>query len=192
MRVHGPAARRTARSSVRSALAFGVLAAAAVLMTPEDAAAQYRSYTFGFEAGYLHLTEDMKLKPHNVMVGMFGGYKGSDQWWYYSRAAVSFPGELDGDPHTVVLLHAVPISARYYFQTDAFRPYVGVTNSFQYLFNTNEEAAAFWGPGVVAGVEVKLRRDMFLGIELDAFYMFNFSGPDAQVLSASGQLIFFL
>jgi len=158
----------------------------------KEAQAQYRSYTFGFETGYMLLTEGTELRPHNLAFGLFGGYKLTDNWWFSGRALLSFPGQLDRAPNTVVMLHIVPISVQYYFATDALRPYVGLTNSFQLLFNANTSQSAYWGPGVEAGLEIKLRRDLFLGIKADSFIMLVFEGPAAAIVSVTTQLIFFL
>jgi hypothetical protein len=169
-----------------------MLAAALALLPAERAEAQYRSYTFGFETGYMALTEGTELRPHNFAVGLFGGYKLSDNWWFSGRALVSFPGQLDLAPNTVVLLHLVPVSVQYYFLTDAFRPYVGLSNSFQFLVNNNTSTSVFWGPGVQAGMEFKLRRDLFLGLKADGYMMLVFEGPPAAVITTTAQLIFFL
>lgn len=178
--------------SARSLLAPILLAGFAALAPARDAEAQYRSYTFGFEAGYMLLTEGTELMPHNLGFGLFGGYKLTDNWWFSGRALLSFPGQLDRAPNTVVMLHVVPISVQYYFATDAIRPYVGLTNSFQVLFNANTSASAFWGPGVGAGLEIKLRRDLFLALKSDGFMMLVFEGPPAAVVSVTSQLVFFL
>ncbi len=180
---------------VRASLPGLVLAAAFALLpalVPAQAAeAQYRSYTFGFETGYVGLGEGTELKTHNFAFGLFGGYKLTDQWWFSGRAMLSFPGQLDGAPNTVVLIHAVPISVQYYFLTDSFRPYVGLTNSFQILANANTSSSVFWGPGAQAGLEFKLARDIFLGFKADAFMMITFDQP-TPIVTASSQLIFFL
>ena len=162
------------------------------LAPAREAQAQYRSYTFGFEAGYMLLTAGTELRPHNVGFGLFGGYKLSDNWWSSGRALLYFPGQLDRAPNTVVVLHLVPISVQYYFATDALRPFVGLTNSLQILINANTSSSAFWGPGLNAGVEFKLRRDLFLSIKSDGFMMLVFSGPPAAVISVTTQLVFFL
>lgn len=158
-----------------------------------DAAAQYRNYTFGFEGGYALLTEGTALKLNNFALGLFGGWKSSDHWWFSGRAMLSFPGQLDNAPNTVVLLHIVPISVQYYFKTDDLRPYVGLTNSFQITFNSTDSVpAAMWGPGVTAGTEIKLRRDLFLGLKADGFWMLRFGHGPPFLVTATAQLIFFL
>jgi hypothetical protein len=164
----------------------------ALLFLPRLAEAQYKNGQFGFEGGYFFIGEDSGLTSHNFAIGMRGAYKNTDQWWFSARAMVSFPGDIGGRDNTVVLLHLVPVDVRYYFQTDSFRPFVGVTNSFQFLFNQEIESDVFWGPGVTAGMEIRLRRDIFLGIEIDAYWMFVFEGPDAPLISVTPQLIFFL
>ncbi len=174
------------------ALLPATLLAAGLLAFPEAAQAQYRNFTFGFEGGYMALTAGTELRPHNFGIGLFGGYKLSDHWWLSGRALLSFPGQLDRQPNTVVLLHVVPLSVQYYFATDAVRPFVGLTNSFQFLFNNDTSKSAFWGPGVEAGIEFKLRRDLYLGVKSDGFMMLVFEGPPAAVISVTTQLIFFL
>lgn len=175
----------------RLAATIGVLTLAA-LLAPREASAQYKNFTFGFEGGYFLLTKGSELKPHNFGLGLFGGYKLSDQWWLTGRAMVSFPGQLDNAPNTVVLLHLTPVAARYYFLTDSFRPFVGITNAFHILINNTTAHDVFWGPGVTAGMEFKLKRDLYLGVEADAYWMFVFEGDDAQIVTATAQLIFFL
>lgn len=156
------------------------------------ASAQYKNAQFGFEGGYFLIGRDSQLTLHNFMVGLRGGYKSTDRWWFTARAGLSFPGDDGAANNTVVLLHLVPVDVRYYFQTDSFRPFVGVTNSFQLLFNQEIESAAFWGPGVTTGMEIRLRRDLFLGVQLDAYWMFVFEGEDAPLITATTQLLFFL
>ncbi|MBI2377471.1 MAG: hypothetical protein HYV07_25950 [Deltaproteobacteria bacterium] len=172
-----------------------IVALAVVLATSaasRSALAQYRSFTFGAEAGYIGMTSGTELKPHNAAFGMFGGFKQSDHWWFTARAMASFPGQLDNAPNTVVLLQIEPISVRYYLETDDLRPYVGLTNSFLLLFNHTTHNDAMWGPGISGGLEIKLKRDLFLGFEVDVYHMLVFEGPDAQLIQGNGQLIFFL
>ena len=166
--------------------------ALAALLAPGEASAQYKNFTFGFEGGYFLLTKGTELKPHNFGLGIFGGYKLSDNWWLGGRALVTFPGQLDNAPNTVVLLHVTPVAARYYFKTDAFRPFLGVTNAFHFLINNSTSHSVFWGPGVTAGMEFKLKRDLYMGVQSDAYWMFVFEGDDAQIVTATAQLIFFL
>jgi hypothetical protein len=171
-----------------TAVAVGVLALAA----GSRAEAQYKSGQFGFEGGYFFLGSRSLLNQHNFSFGLRGGYKASDHWWFMGRAQLSFPPEQVPPNSTVVLLHLVPIEARYYFQTDAWRPFVGITNSFQLLFNQDINHTAVWGPGGTAGMEFRLRRDLYLGFELDAFWMLVFEGDDFPLVTATTQLIFFL
>ncbi len=154
--------------------------------------AQYRGNQFGFEAGYSFLGKKAGLDSHGFLVGLRGAFKTTDHWWFSGRALVSFRGEQDFSNNTVVLLHVVPVDARYYLQTDYFRPFVGVTNSFQFLFNQTIDTNVLWGPGVTGGLEIRLKRDTFLAFQLDAYWMFVFEGPDAPLLTATSQLIFFL
>ncbi len=173
-------------------IAAGTIAGA--LAISGDAEAQYRNYTFGFEGGYALFTEGTGLKPNNFALGMFGGYKSSDHWWFSGRALISFPGQRDNSPNTVIHLHFTPISVQYYFLTDNFRPYVSLTNAFQFSANTsgNTVPGVLWGPGVEAGMDFKLRRDLFLGFKATGLYMLKFDGPSAQVVTVTSQLIFFL
>lgn len=157
------------------------------------AEAQYKSYNFGFEGGYLAMTEGIGLKPHNFDLGIFGGWKASDRWWFNAKAALSFPGQLNNAPHTVIVLQLAPIMVKHYFMTDAFRPFVGLTNAFFFTINGDASVpTAVWGPGANAGMEFKLARDLFLGFEGTAYYTFNFDGDDAAVFTVNTQLIFFL
>lgn len=173
-------------------LAFALFLGAAAL-APSDAQAQYRNFTFGFEAGYMGMTDGTRQKPHTIGFGLFGGWKTSDHWWFTHKALLGFSGQLDNAPNTIVNLHVVPIMARYYIKTDSVRPFVGVSNAFQFTFNgTSSLPGAMWGPGGAAGIEFKLRRDLFLGFEGNAFYMIVFDGENAGVFTANAQLIFFL
>jgi hypothetical protein len=156
------------------------------------AEAQYKSMQFGFEAGYMFIGKASLLNQNNLSFGLRGGYKVSDHWWLTAGAQMAFTGDQGGRDNTVILLHLVPVDARYYFETDAFRPFVGLTNSFQLLFNQEIESTAFWGPGVTAGVELKLKRDMYLGFQGDAYWMLVFEGDDAPLATLTAQLIFFL
>ena len=164
----------------------------ALVALPRVADAQYKNAQFGFEGGYFYVGKNAGLSEHNFCIGMRGGYKSTDRWWFTARAGLSFPSDVGGVDNTVVLLHLVPVDVRYYFETDAFRPFVGVTNSFQLLFNQEIESNAFWGPGITGGMEFRLRRDLFLGVQLDLFWMFVFEGDDAPLGTATTQLIFFL
>ena len=170
-----------------------LLATLFLCLAPRASLAQYKNGQFGFEGGYFFLGENTGLTSHNFALGLRGAYKNTDHWWFTARAMVSFPGEpVSPRDNTVVLFHLVPVEVRYYFQTDSFRPFVGVTNSFQFLFNQDQQSDVYWGPGVDAGMEFRLRRDLFLGFQIDAYWMFVFEGPDAPILTASTQLIFFL
>lgn len=173
-----------------SLLALGLVSLASAF--PNTAHAQYKNGQFGFEGGYSFLGENAELDPHSFLVGMRGAYKASDHWWFSARAALSFRGEQNRSQKTVVLFHVVPVDVRYYFLTDSFRPFAGITNSFQFLFNKTVEQTVLWGPGVTAGMEIKLKRDLFLGFQVDGFWMFVFEGPDAPKVTATTQLIFFL
>lgn len=172
-----------------SAALFAVLVLAAWSSRAE---AQYKNAQIGFEGGYMFLGNESALHSHGLLLGLRGGYKASDRWWFTARAAVSFRGEETGSNRTVVLFHLVPVDVRYYFQTDAFRPFVGLTNSFQLLFNQTIETNVMWGPGITAGMEFRLKRDLFLGFQGDAKWLFVFEAPDVPLVTLTTQLIFFL
>ncbi len=176
----------------RLVIFLALLVASVVGPGTGEARAQYKSGQIGFEGGYMFLGRDAGLDSHGLLVGLRGGYKASDRWWFSARAGVSFRGEQDTSGRTVVMFHLVPVDARYYLATDAVRPFVGVTNSFQILANQTIPSSVFWGPGAVAGVETRLARDVFLGFQVDASWMLVFEGPDAPMVTATSQLLFFL
>lgn len=161
-------------------------------VSPGRAEAQYKSGQFGFEAGYLYLNPSSLLNTHNLMLGLRGGYKVSDHWWFTARAQLSFPSEQVPPNSTVVLLHLAPVDARYYFQTDTFRPFLGVTNSFQFFFNQDIGHTVVWGPGACGGMEFRLRRDLYLGVQADVYYMFEFEGTNFPMFTLTSQILFFL
>ncbi|MCK6550871.1 outer membrane beta-barrel protein [Myxococcota bacterium] len=179
------------RATARLLFSLGVMLAC--LCAAPAAEAQYKNTQFGFEAGWFFVGKDSGLAPaNNLSFGLRGGYKSADRWWFTARAHLAFTGDVSPRDNSVVLMHLVPVDVRYYFQTDAFRPFVGLTNSFQILFNQDIESDAFWGPGVTAGMELKLQRDIYLGFQVDAYWMFVFQGADAPLATATTQLIFFL
>lgn len=176
-------------------------AAAAVLalglfLVGDRAEAQYKNGQIGFEGGYFFLTNTGSegfLDPHGFLLALRGGYKGTDHWWFTARAGVSFRGEEDPlSNRTVVMFNLMPVDARYYFLTDNFRPFVGVGSTFNFLFNQSIETSVIWGPQATAGLEFRLRRDMFLGFQADAGWNFVFEGSDAPFVTLTSQLIFFL
>lgn len=174
-----------------------VLAASAALLTvfvlgSPQARAQYKNGQFGFEGGYYLLGKSSELTMHNFTVGLRGGYKVSDRWWFTGRAHIGFIGERTASGNTVVLFHLVPLDARYYFKTDALRPFIGVTNSFQFLFHQTIENTVRWGPGVTAGLEIRLHRDIYLGFETDLYWMLAFEHSGAPLFTLTTQLLFFL
>lgn len=160
---------------------------------PRSAAAQYKNAQVGFDVGYSFMEEKSGLDAHAVLVALRGAYKASDNWWFSARAGVSFRGERgDRSDNTVVLLHLQPVDARYYFLTDRLRPFVGVTNAFTFLANETLPWNVGWSPGVNAGLEIRLRRDLYLGFEVDAYYNLVFEGPDHAAVTGTTQLLFFL
>ena len=85
--------------------------AAGVLLQAAPAEAQYRNFTWGFEAGYYLFTppETTGIDSHTFNLGFFAGAKLDDNWWYYGRATLGFTGEsVPGFENTVVVLHLVP------------------------------------------------------------------------------------
>jgi len=165
------------------------------LLSPAGSAlAQYKSYTFGFDLGYVNVEPTTQVRAHNWVFGAFGGYKIEDHWWIYSRANVSFTKHTNPSlSNTVVLLYAEPIAVRYYVFTDRYRPWVGISSVFNHFANRQDGGLpTWWGPAVSAGFDFKLRRDLFLGLEGNSAYLINFDGPDALTFRGGLQLIFFL
>ena len=177
-------------------VAFAALAVVAVCPTP--AHAQYKNNQFGFEVGYMYIGDATGLDPHGPLFGLRAAYKASDHWWFSVRAGLSVRPdenpELGGSTrsNTVFMFSLVPVEARYYFQTDNVRPFIGISNIFQFLTNQEINADVFWGPGVTAGIEFKLRRDLFIGFQVDGYYMLTFGVDDAPLVTATTQLNFFL
>ena len=158
---------------------------------PRDAEAQYKSGQLGFEAGYGFYAPDLAVDGHNFMVGLRGAFKAEDHWWFSARGLLSFRGEAVSE-RTVVILSVVPVAVRYYILTDSFRPFVGITNTFQFFFNSARGTPIYWGPGGEVGVEIKLVRDIFLGFQADVYYLFGFEVPDDPMFTVTAQLNFFL
>jgi len=159
-----------------------------------SASAQYKSYTFGFDIGYLNVDANTGIRADNVAVGAFGGYKIEDNWWLYSRADVSLSKHINPSLiNTVVILHVEPVAVRYYLFTDRYRPWISVSSVFNHFANRQDNGLpTWWGPAASAGFDFKLSRDLFLGIEAQQYYMINFDGPDAWGFRAGTQLIFFM
>jgi hypothetical protein len=173
-------------------LLLGSIIAGAVCLWSGEAEAQYKNGQIGFEGGYFFLGSESGLDQHAFLVALRGAYKISDHWWFTARAGVSFRGEQVNEEKTVVLFHLTPIDARYYFATDRLRPFVGLTNSFQFLFNNSTDQSVWWGPGAVVGAEFLIRRDLFIGVQADASWMFVFEGADVPMMTTTVQLLFFL
>lgn len=157
-----------------------------------EANAQYKSAQLGFEGGYGFYGEDLLVDSHSFMVGLRGAFKATDHWWFSARGLLSFRGEQDISQRTVVLLNLTPVAARYYFFTDSFRPFLGITNAFQFFFNTADGTRIAWGVGAEGGLEFKIVRDVFIGLQADALYVFAFERPDDPVVTVTAQLNFFL
>lgn len=170
---------------------LAIVATLALAAQSAPAFAQYRSHQFGFEAGYLFYGTDasVPVEDHGPLVGLRAGWKLTDQFWLTSRAGFAWRDQVVDVDQTIFILHLVPIAARYYVLTDRFRPFVGVTNSFQFFANGGA-GNVFWGPGGSAGLEVRLRRDMFLGFQLDVFHMWG--DGEYPVVASTLQLDFFL
>lgn len=173
-------------------LAYLLLFGLAVWARPQVAEAQYKNNQIGVETSYYYIAEDLGLKSNGVLVALRGAYKASDHWWFTARAGLSFRGEVANTDQTAVVLHIMPIDARYYIQTDRVRPFIGVSNAFTQIYNTNIDGTLGWGPGATAGVEIFLARDIFLGLQAEGFWMFIFEGPDVPQALFSVQLNFFL
>jgi hypothetical protein len=163
----------------------------AVHAVPRLAEAQYKSGQLGFELGYGFYEDDLQVDEHNFMIGLRGAFKAEDHWWFSARGLLSFRGESTSE-RTVVILHLVPVAVRYYILTDSFRPFVGISNSFNFFFNSARGTPVGWGPGGEVGLEIKLVRDIFLGFQGDFHYMLVFENPDGPLLTVTAQLNFFL
>src|SRR5262245_54410681 len=104
---------------------------------PGRAEAQYKNGQLGFEVGYGFFAPDLLLDEHNFMIGLRGAFKAQDHWWFSARGLLSFRGEQQISERTVVVLHLTPVAVRYYILTDSFRPFVGITNAFEFYFNSS-------------------------------------------------------
>ena len=163
------------RGMVRAALML--VAFAIAFGSSSSASAQYKNAQFGFEAGYLgYGTTNNRaaaaVENHGPMVGVRTAWKLTDHFWLTNRAAFAWRDQIELVDRTIFILHLVPVAARYYFMTDRFRPFVGVTQSFQFFMN-GQAGHVFWGPGGSAGFEVRLRKDVFLGLQADVFHMWG-------------------
>ena len=173
---------------------ISALVLAGLMSSANSAWAQYKSFTFGFDLGYINLDPETDVRDHNVAVGAFGGYKIEDNWWLYSRADISLSKHTNPSlNNTVVLLHIEPVSVRYYLFTDRYRPWIGLSSVFNHFANrTDGKLPTWWGPAISAGFDFKLSRDLFLGLEAQEYYLINFDGPDAFGFRGGVQLIFFM
>lgn len=186
---------RSERQYGRRAWPLFILASILVLSAlalPGEARAQYKNQQFGFEGGYQFVDDDSQLAPHNGFFGLRAGYKSSDHWWFTARAMVSFRGDRIQGANTAILFHLTPIDVRYYLWTDDFRPFIGGATTFHFVANSDVQSAVHWGLGPVIGTEIKLRRDLFLGFQVDGQYFFAFDGDEYEAFHATTQLIFFL
>lgn len=163
---------------------------AAVLFASESAQAQYKNYQFGFEGGVLYYGDDISVPVEDVgpLIAFRSAYKASDHWWFTSRAGLSFREQTFGTGETIFIFHLQPIDVRYYFLTDRFRPFLGLTNQFQFFLNGNA-GTVFWGPGATAGFEAKIRRDVFFGLQGDVVYAIG--DGEFPVIATTAQLNFF-
>ncbi len=175
----------------RGAAAVFVLAG---LSGPASAFAQYRGQQVGFEAGYHFIGEELRLEQHAPIFGLRAGYKATDHWWFTARAMVGFRGDEALLDATTVVFHLTPVEARYYLLTDSIRPFLGFGTTFQFLIGNEIDGRSIvqWGFGPGVGIELKLRRDLFLGFQVDGLYLINFGGPDVPMVHATTQLLFFL
>ncbi|MEM1022246.1 MAG: hypothetical protein AAGD10_19700 [Myxococcota bacterium] len=144
--------------------------AAASLFAASEVEAQYKSTQFGYEAGYRWISNRTGLSSSAPFIGTRVGYRLSDNLWLSSRIGFDFRDQLVGEPLTVFLLHLTPLDARWYFTTDRFRPFLGLTTAFQFFLN-GPLASANWGPGALGGFEARIFPDVFLGIQLEYEHM---------------------
>jgi hypothetical protein len=180
-------------AEMRPVLLVVAVTIASFSFVSREAEAQYKSGQLGFEAGYGFYEDDLLVDEHNFMVGLRGAFKAEDHWWFSARGLLSFRGDLDQNSgRTVVILSIVPVAVRYYILTDSIRPFVGITNTFQFFFNTGDGTPIGWGPGGEVGIEIKLVRDIFLGFQADVDYLFVFERADAPIVTVNAQLLFFL
>ena len=181
------------RRAITFSLASFFTIALGAMFGASTAEAQYKNGQIGFDVGYFFLEADSGLDEHAALVALRGAYKASDHWWFTARAGVSFRGEQSNlTNNTVVLFHLQPIDARYYFLTDRIRPFLGVTTAFTFLANHTLPWTVGWAPGVDGGIEIRLRRDLYLGFEIDTYYNLIFEGDDHIAVTATSQLLFFL
>lgn len=176
---------------IRGLILAGTLTLTA-LATPRLAAAQYRNNLLSFEAGYSFIEDDFGLDSNALTFGLRTGYKATDHWWFSTRLLLSFRGDNLPVARTNILFHLTPLDVRYYFETDGFRPYVGGAIALHFLANSGLASTVQSGLGPIAGVEFKLRRDLFLGFQADGLYLFAFDGEDVEAFNLTTQLIFFL
>lgn len=168
------------------AMVFGLLAASG------EAEAQYLNQQLGFEAGYTYVESGSFLTEHAPTFGLRAGYKATDHWWYTARALISFRGDTFPADRTVLLFDVTPVDFRYYFLTDEFRPFLGAASVFHIVANSDVPSPVHWGIGPVAGVEFKLRRNLFLGLQVDAQYFLAFDSENYLGVNSTLQLLFFL
>lgn len=181
-----------ARSAPWRPVALAIIALGFFFSQMPCAEAQYRNQQFGFELGYHFLESKLGVEEHGGIGGLRAGFKATDHWWFTARAMLSFRGDQVPDENTVILFQLTPVDVRYYFETDNFRPYLGGGTTFQFLFNTSVRSTIQWGVGPVAGLEFKLKRDLFLAFQVEGTYFVAFDDQNVFSLTATTQLLFFL
>lgn len=163
------------------------------LWAPSIAQAQYTNQQFGIEAGYQFIEDDLGLNVHAPAFGLRAGYKADDHSWFTARTLLSFRDDVLPRERTILVFNLTPLDYRYYFLTDSFRPFLGAQTAFQFIANAETGTSTVqWGFGPVGGVEFKLARKLFLGIQLDGLYMVAFGADSIEVFQANTQLLFFL
>jgi len=158
--------RRTWNESRVNLVAFVVTA---MLAGASEAEAQYKNTQLGYEAGYRQLSRPF-LSPSAPFIGARVGYRLTDHLWLSSRVGFDFRDQVAIEPLTVFILHLTPADARWYFMTDRFRPFLGLTTAFQFILNGPLNSVN-WGPGAIGGFEARIFPDVFLGIQVEYEHM---------------------
>lgn len=150
---------------MRIALWLPLLCLTAVLLSAEDAQAQYKNSVFGLDAGVWLLTKPSILDDNNdplplndrplrfdygIRVGGESNFKmNSDRWWFTVRVSVGvfdFGGDPNGDEddrfnalaaETLGTIMGLEgqMGVRYFIATDRVRPYIQAALSYQRLFS---------------------------------------------------------
>ncbi|MGF1511717.1 MAG: hypothetical protein ACFB9M_19650 [Myxococcota bacterium] len=134
-----------------------------------SAHAQHRNHRLGFEVGYVRL-DQTGVKPNAPHFGARIIHKLVEHWWISSRFGIALPGSPAGSGMPrLVRFQIVPLDIRYYLATDAVRPFVGAGSVI------GLEASGFsevhWGPGALAGFELRVGRGVSWGVQTDWNYI---------------------